>query len=47
MKRKKIRVARDDVRGMTAYRKFEEFVVFRVTAGVDPDIDVNPFRFAC
>jgi hypothetical protein len=44
---KKIRVAGDDVSGVTTYCKLEKFVVLRVTACCDSHIDNDPFSLPC
>jgi hypothetical protein len=46
IQREKIGVARDDVRRMAAHSNLKELVIFRVTAGSNLCINLNPFSFA-
>ena len=43
---KEVGVTSNDVGGMAAYRKFEEFVVLRIAADCYSHINANPLSFA-
>lgn len=42
---RKIRVAGDDVSCLAANGEFQEFVVLRVAASQDLNVNIDPFRF--
>lgn len=40
---KKVGVTGDDMRGVAAYGKLKKFVILRIAAGRDANIDIYPF----
>jgi hypothetical protein len=47
VQREKVRIPGNDVGPLAAYGKFEELVVFWITASLYLSVRVNPLRLAC
>jgi hypothetical protein len=46
MERKEVSVAGNDMGGVSAYREFEKLIIFRIAAGGNVHLDVDPICLA-